>query len=154
MSEKPKDGPVTYRLQSSGFLNAPGLVAWAKNGYKFERDKQAMVTVVTASWPGVPEGAAIALLSGATTLTVENGTVVFDYEPAPALPAGIRIRDEYLDRHQTAAELGISYTGVIRLMTAPDGLKWIKIGKKHMTKREWIREYLARNTKQPNPQRK
>lgn len=66
----------------------------------------------------------------------------------------LKIKDELLDRHQTAAEIGISYNGVIRIQAARDGLKWVKIGKKHMTTRAWIREFLDRRAVSPNPSRR
>lgn len=64
-----------------------------------------------------------------------------------------RIADQYLDRHQAAVEAGTSYRWVVRAQMAVDGMKFVRIGRKHMTTREWIQEYLNRRIVQPNPTR-
>lgn len=68
---------MRYRLQSGPMVFAPGLIAWAINGYHFKRDQAAMLRVVTATW-GVPKGAAKALLSKQVPYTVEEEAVVFE----------------------------------------------------------------------------
>ena len=65
----------TYRLGSSDFVYAPGLVRWAINGAHFAKDRPKMVEVV-ASW-GVPKKAARALVTGKVPYKVEGETVVF-----------------------------------------------------------------------------
>jgi len=45
----------TYRLGSSPLVHAPGLIAWAINGYAFPRDRTVILRVVTDTWPGLPE---------------------------------------------------------------------------------------------------
>lgn len=66
----------TYRLGSSPAVHAPGLIAWAINGYHFPRDRALMCKVVTETW-SIPPEAADALLSKRAAFTVENATVVF-----------------------------------------------------------------------------
>lgn len=66
-----------YRLGSSEFVGAPGVVAWAKSGYAFKRDQDQLRNVITATW-SIPDEAAHALLSGESPYTVEDGTVVFE----------------------------------------------------------------------------
>lgn len=68
--------PKTYRLGSNDFVNAAGVIRWAINGASFERDRPKMVNVVSQTW-GVPEAAALALLTRQVPFTVENGAVVF-----------------------------------------------------------------------------
>lgn len=68
--------PKTYRLGSSPLIHAPGVIAWAINGYGFKRDRKNMLQVVTKGW-GIPEEAAKALLSGKAKYQIENETVVF-----------------------------------------------------------------------------
>ncbi len=68
--------PQTYRLGSASMIYAPGVVAWAINGYAFKKDRKAMVNVITSGWD-IPVGAAEALLSKKASYTVEKETVVF-----------------------------------------------------------------------------
>jgi hypothetical protein len=56
---------------------APGMIAWAKNGFRTESDRKLMVEIVTAGWP-IPEDAAKALLSGAAPYKIEGEVVVFE----------------------------------------------------------------------------
>lgn len=67
----------TYRLGSSPMIAAPGVIAWAINGYKFKRDRKAMLDVVTSGW-SIPQDAARALLSGAAPYKIEGEVVVFE----------------------------------------------------------------------------
>jgi hypothetical protein len=69
---------ATYRLGSSGFVSAPGLVAWAINGYAFKADRKKLLAVMQA-WQGVPDDALKALLSKEVPFTVEDEAVVFSY---------------------------------------------------------------------------
>lgn len=66
----------TYNLGSNGMIYAPGVVAWAVNGYKFKKDRKAMVRVIATGW-NIPDAAATALLSGKAPYTVEGETVSF-----------------------------------------------------------------------------
>ena len=72
----------TYRLGSSPMVHAPGVVAWAINGYAFKRDRANMVRVICEGWQGVPEHAAHALLSKRAAFTIEDSAqgdvVVFE----------------------------------------------------------------------------
>jgi hypothetical protein len=67
----------TYRLGSSGLVFAPGVVRWAMAAYAFPADRAVGLGVITEGW-GVPETAAVALLSKAAPHTVEGDTVVFE----------------------------------------------------------------------------
>lgn len=66
----------TYRLGSSEMFYAPGMIAWAINGAKFEKDRPQMVRVISDGW-GIPKAAALALLTGKVPHTIEGDTVVF-----------------------------------------------------------------------------
>lgn len=60
MNDNPQ--PKEYRLGSSPMISAPGVIAWAINGYAFPRDRKNMVRIIRDGWD-IPEHAAIALLS-------------------------------------------------------------------------------------------
>ena len=65
-----------YRLGSNELVHAPGVVAWAINGYHFKRDRAVLRRVIVDGWPGVPDHAAQQLLSGAAPYHVDGDTVV------------------------------------------------------------------------------
>jgi hypothetical protein len=65
-----------YRLGSTEFVHAPGLVAWAINGAHFRKDRAAMINVIEKTW-SIPHIAAFALVTGEVPYTVENDAVVF-----------------------------------------------------------------------------
>lgn len=65
-----------YRLGSAGFVHAPGMVAWAINGYAFKKDRKRIMEVMKA-WDGVPTSALHDLLSGRVPYTVDGDVVVF-----------------------------------------------------------------------------
>ena len=67
-----------YRLGSAEAVYAPGLIKWAINGAKFEKDRPAMIDVVTATWD-VPPEAAMALVMEQVPYTIEGETLVFNY---------------------------------------------------------------------------
>jgi hypothetical protein len=69
----------TYRLGSSPLVFAPGIVAWAINGYKFPKDRKAVANVLCQTW-NLTENCAKALLSGAVSYTVEDDAVVFEFD--------------------------------------------------------------------------
>jgi len=69
--------PRTYRLGSSQLVYAPGLIKWAMNGYRFERDRERMIDVVRTAYTGLPKPAVAALLSGTVPHAVEADAVVF-----------------------------------------------------------------------------
>ncbi|MDF3907814.1 hypothetical protein [Paracoccus sp. AS002] len=73
---------TTYRLQSSGLVHTPGIIAWAINGYAFPRDRKNMLKVIGETFPTVPTPAIEKLLSKAVPYTVEDETVVFTVEGA------------------------------------------------------------------------
>ena len=69
----------TYRLGSSEWVKAPGMVAWAVNGARFKKDCPLMVKVISEGW-AVPKKAAEALVTGKVPYKVEGETVVFSVE--------------------------------------------------------------------------
>lgn len=72
-----------YRLGSNELVHAPGVVAWAINGYHFKRDRAVLRRVIVDGWPGVPDHAAQQLLSGAAPYHVDGDTVVFTVDDPP-----------------------------------------------------------------------
>ena len=72
-----------YRLGSNELIHAPGVVAWAINGYHFKRDRAVLRRVIVDGWPGVPDHAAQQLLSGAAPYHVDGDTVVFTVDDPP-----------------------------------------------------------------------
>lgn len=45
----------TYKLGSSALVHAPGLIAWAINGYAFPKDRDTILRVVVDTWPTLAE---------------------------------------------------------------------------------------------------
>lgn len=78
VAAKAKGAPVTYRLGSSGFVHAPGIVAYAVNGYVFKSDRAKMVKLIADCW-SIPLDASAALLSKASPYHLDGETVVFTY---------------------------------------------------------------------------
>lgn len=76
-----------YRLGSNELVHAPGVIAWAINGYAFKRDRAALRRVIVDGWPGVPAAAARQLLSGSLPYTVHGDTVVFSVGEGSKQPA-------------------------------------------------------------------
>lgn len=70
------NAPKTYRLGSSPMIHAPGVIAWAINGYAFKRDRANMIEIIVTGW-GIPEPAARALLSKQVPHTIEGDAIVF-----------------------------------------------------------------------------
>lgn len=73
-----------YRLGSSPLVYAPGIIAWAINGYHFKRYRKKLRAVITETWKGVSDEAAHRLLSGNVKYTIEGEAVVFETEASPA----------------------------------------------------------------------
>ena len=69
----------TYRLVSSPLIYAPGIVAWAINGYKFPKDRKAVSNVIQQTW-NLTANCANALLSGAVSHRVDGDVVVFEFD--------------------------------------------------------------------------
>ena len=74
---------TTYRLGSSPAVHAPGIIAWAINGYAFERDRLQMLNVIGATFPTLPHHALEQLLSQKVPYEVEAEAVVFEVEDNP-----------------------------------------------------------------------
>ncbi len=67
---------MIYRLASAEFVHAPGLIAWAQNGARFENDREKLITVVEKTW-NIPRAAAEALVMNKVPFKIENETVIF-----------------------------------------------------------------------------
>jgi hypothetical protein len=67
------------RLCSGPMIHTPGVIAWAKNGYQFPRDRKNMVKVITESFGLTPE-CAHDLLSGRVECSIYEDNVEFDYD--------------------------------------------------------------------------
>lgn len=65
----------TYRLGSSEMVYAPGVIAWAINGYAFENDRKVLLSLVSDTW-SLPEATAHRLLSREISYTIEGEVVV------------------------------------------------------------------------------
>ena len=71
-------GMSNIRLTSNALCNTPGVLRWAMHGYKFKRDRKAMVAVFTEGY-GLTEQCARDLLSGKTPHIIDVDAVVFEY---------------------------------------------------------------------------
>lgn len=45
---------TTYRLASDPMVHMPGIIAWAINGYHFEKDRPQLAKVIEAACPDLP----------------------------------------------------------------------------------------------------
>jgi hypothetical protein len=66
-----------YRLQSTSFCHAPGIIRWAINGYKFKRDQKVILDVLSA-WETLPQSVAEQLLEEKIPFTVDGDTVIVE----------------------------------------------------------------------------
>jgi len=69
--------PANYRLHSSAMVHMPGLIAWAINGYAFDKDRMNILFAMTKALPGVPVPALHQLLSESVPYSVDDEAVVF-----------------------------------------------------------------------------
>ncbi len=69
----------TIRLASGPMVHTPGVIAWAKNGYQFPRDRGNLVRIITEGYGLTPE-CAHDLLSGRIEYTVNDDVVEFKYD--------------------------------------------------------------------------
>ncbi len=60
---------------------------------------------------------------------------------------------DYLDRQRTAQALGVSTKTITEWSNQPDGLQYVRIGRKNYYHRDWLRNFLDRRTHKPNPRR-
>jgi len=70
---------VQVRLTSKSGVHTPGMVAWAINGFKFPKDRKAMLRVFVDGF-NLTKQAATDLLSEKIPHMVEGDAVVFTYE--------------------------------------------------------------------------
>ena len=73
-----------YRLGSSPMIHTPGILRWAINGYRFKRDRKALLRVFTEGYQGTEQNPAPSaevfdkLLKGEIPWEEkDNGVVVF-----------------------------------------------------------------------------
>jgi len=64
-----------YKLQSSGLVCAPGVVAWAINGAEFRKDRKLMIDVIAKTWK-LPYDVAEALVLKKVPYTVDDDECV------------------------------------------------------------------------------
>ena len=69
----------TYTMLSAPMMNAPGVLRWAINGYKFKRDRAAMLRVVKC-WEGPSDEVYHRLLMGEIEWREVDGNVEFTVE--------------------------------------------------------------------------
>lgn len=67
------------RLVSTPMVYTPGVIAWAKNGYQFPRDRKKIVKIITESFGLTPE-CAHDLLSGRVEYKLNDDSVEFEYD--------------------------------------------------------------------------
>lgn len=68
-----------YRLASVDFVFAPGFIAFAINGAKFEKDRKQMIDLVAKGW-SIPHHAAEVLICESVPYEIVGETVVFTVE--------------------------------------------------------------------------
>lgn len=67
----------TYRLNSNGLVHTPGILAWAQNGYAFQKDRKSLLKIFTETWPTIPSETLDRLLKKEITHKVIGETVEF-----------------------------------------------------------------------------
>jgi hypothetical protein len=67
---------VEVRLVSSEMVHAPGVFAWARNGYAFPGDRRSMINVISQTYKLKP-AIAKKLLSGSLPYEIVDDAVVF-----------------------------------------------------------------------------
>lgn len=74
----------TVALGSCEMVSAPGIMAWAINGYAFKRDRKAMINVMKSGWPdaGLTDKEWGKVLSREIPYRIEDGKVVIELERA------------------------------------------------------------------------
>lgn len=70
---------MTYRIQSSPLLYMPGIMNWAINGYKFDKDRAAIRRVLTDGC-NMTQECADALLSERVPFVVVGEDIEFQYD--------------------------------------------------------------------------
>ena len=66
-----------YKLTSGELVNAPGVVLWAINGAKFEKDRDTMIKIIADTWKVVPVEAVAALVTQQVPFAIEDDAVIF-----------------------------------------------------------------------------
>ena len=72
--------PKTVRLASTTMVNAPGILRWAQNGFKFKRDRKRMRDVMKSWEAGLTDKQWDGVLAGTIPHTVEGDVVVITIE--------------------------------------------------------------------------
>lgn len=86
VSELVQTNLVRVELPSAPMVHTPGLLKWAINGYKFKKDRKAMVRVFVDGY-GLTADCVNDLLSEKIPHTVEGNSVFFDYAEGKYLAA-------------------------------------------------------------------
>lgn len=68
---------MKYKLLSSPGVYTPGLIAWAINGYHFDKDKPEILMLIHKTYR-LPMEAAWALLNKKVDYTIEDEAVIFE----------------------------------------------------------------------------
>lgn len=77
---------VNVALTSSEGVHTPGILAWARNGYAFPKDRPAMIRVISQTY-GLRRKVAQGLLDGTIPYTIDGESVCFRYEQGKYLAA-------------------------------------------------------------------
>lgn len=70
---------TTYHLHSSPAVYAPGIIAWATNACHFEEDRPTIFSIISKTWPGIPNDAIETLLVKRIPFKLEGETLVFEH---------------------------------------------------------------------------
>jgi hypothetical protein len=68
--------PTEFRLQSTSMFHTPGMLIWAINGYKFKKDRPALLKMWVEGYPGPAKEAYEALLEGKLPWAVDDAAAV------------------------------------------------------------------------------
>jgi hypothetical protein len=69
---------MKIRIKSTDMVNAPGMLRWCINGYRFETDRAAMLDIACALMPGVSTDVVTLVLKGEIAWNQVNETVEFE----------------------------------------------------------------------------
>ena len=72
-----KKKPRTVALTSTEGVSAPGILRWAMNGYRFKRDRNALIKVMQA-WPGLTRKEWQGVLSGTIPHSIDGDRVIIE----------------------------------------------------------------------------
>jgi len=73
----PRKKRRTVALTSTKMVSAPGMLRWAMNGYRFQRDRHTLIKVMQA-WPGLTRQEWHGILSGTIPHRIEGDKVIIE----------------------------------------------------------------------------